>query len=428
MPARAQTNVSQTFGGGWRAAGNHCLPGAHDVAFNRDLLMPISVPHSVLALTAQPLRTVMSVGDSILCGEASWGAVDSGISGPGFMLARLLDDPQAPALHVNCARAGMTTADFVANAWQAIDAHTPDIVLLQTYSANDPDATSREVAWTAWCEAMRLASHARARGSCVILVTSPPFCGRASARDFQLWEETRLFANELIMASGQAYIDSDAVVGTGGGPVDYAPGCCDDGIHPNATGSARLAAAAAAVLQVFEAGSSDGAGQPEALLDALGYSTRAVSRRLTTSGQDLWRPPPAISSSTQLITLLTVHGTVVYADTENGRLRHGPASLVPWNLYAVMQRDSTVILCLRAESGLFSVGLGPGGPWAAGGDTTARVTELELVQAADGGEPRFGFRAAGLYLCAEPWGDVALNRPHLGAWETFKAERVWSIG
>jgi hypothetical protein len=241
---------SQTFGGSWSNPANNCIEGNRDVRYQSNNLSPMLVPHAVLPMTATPTLTIMSVGDSILSGGPSPGVMDAGVNGAGLQLANMLDRPTRPALHVNDATSGMTTSDYIANAVNSLAIMVPDVVLLQTYSANDTGAAGKAAVWNAWQRTMVFASLAVAAGSTVILVTSPPFCGIGSYREAAVWEASRLCANEFVKNSGMPYLDSDAIIGAAGHPVGYRPGCSNDFVHPNALASTLLASAAAALLSV----------------------------------------------------------------------------------------------------------------------------------------------------------------------------------
>jgi hypothetical protein len=239
---------SQTFGGSWCNPANNCIGGNYDVAYQLNDLSPMLVPHAVLPMMGMPTMTIMSVGDSILSGGSSRGPVDAGINGMGLQIAKAMNRPSRPALHVNEATSGMTSIDYVANAANSLASVVPDVILLQTYSANDPDAAVQEVVWTAWQRTMQFASLAAAAGSLVVLVTSPPFCGVGSPREAGVWEAARLSANAMVRRSGMPYVDSDAILGMGSDPVGFRHGCSDDFVHPNDLGSALLAGAALVVL------------------------------------------------------------------------------------------------------------------------------------------------------------------------------------
>jgi hypothetical protein len=191
----------------------------------------------------------MSSGDSMLSGVASRPLdLDQGVNGIGLHLAKILDRPERPALHRNEALSGQNSDYFLSNCVAAMAVFAPDVLLLQTYTANDPDRETRAGVWRCFAAAMEVARQARDSGASVILLTSPPFAGVGSYRYSEEWEEMRLFANELVLNSGIPHVDCDAVVGGAARPEVYRPGMSQDQVHPNDVASAELAAAAAAVL------------------------------------------------------------------------------------------------------------------------------------------------------------------------------------
>ena len=242
---------SQTFGGGWWNSANNCIEGNYEVPYRSDNLAPTTVPHAVLPVMGMPTLTIMSVGDSILSGVGSRGPVDAGINGAGLQLAKLLNRRGRPVFHVNDATSGMNSADFVANATNSLAVMVPDVILLQTWSANDPEAATTHGVWTAWQRAMAFAAMASALGSRVVLVTSPPFCGIGSSRDSRLWAVPRSYANSLIAGAGMPFVDTDAVLGAGLNPAGFRPGCSDDLVHPNDLASSLLASAGAVALSAY---------------------------------------------------------------------------------------------------------------------------------------------------------------------------------
>lgn len=238
---------SETFGGGWADPANYTGAGVGH-GFAGGALFNCAVPHAVIPVLSGPALSIMSVGDSILSGVASLSTVDRGINGVGWQLKGLLDSAARPAFHINEALSGETSGDFLANGTVSLPLYKPDVIILQAYSANDTNAATTAVAWTAFQKAMQFAALAAASGTRVIILTSPPFAGAGSPRPASTWEATRTYANSLVRASGLPYVDCDAAVGTGTGPVSYVGGMSTDLIHPNATGSAALASACAAVL------------------------------------------------------------------------------------------------------------------------------------------------------------------------------------
>ncbi len=239
---------SQTFGGGWLNKANNCIISGFDLHYQPGILSTHSVPHAVLPVMGKPSLTIMSVGDSILSGVGARGAVDAGINGMGFQLAKALNRSNRPVFHVNDATSARSSVDFIANAISTLTTMIPDVIFLQTYSANDPDASTHQGVWAAWQRTMTFAAKAMAEGSHVVLVTSPPFCGIGSFREASVWEAPRRYANSLVMESGLPYIDCDKILGTGSVPVGFKSGYSNDLVHPNDLAASQLASAAIAVL------------------------------------------------------------------------------------------------------------------------------------------------------------------------------------
>jgi hypothetical protein len=238
---------SQTFGGTWGNGGNHCIGGNFHVPRQPGALCAFAVPHSVLPTIAGPSLTCMSVGDSILAGTSSRGQVDSGIDGVGLRLVKLWDRPGRPALHVNEARSGLVSSDFVANGSNTLGTLAPDLVLLQTFSRNDTGSPTQETVWTAYQRAMGFAAKAAAMGSKVIILSAPPCAGKGSPNPASVWEGPRIYANSLVKASGLPFLDSDALLGIGTDPVSFRPETTPDLVHLSDFGAGVLAAAAASL-------------------------------------------------------------------------------------------------------------------------------------------------------------------------------------
>jgi glycosyl transferase family 90 len=122
------------------------------------------------------------------------------------------------------------------------------------------------------------------------------------------------------------------------------------------------------------------------------------------------------------VPLYTAHGTLAYADLEQGRLRHGPADAVPHNL-VLARIDSNVVLLRVTPSGEHrTVLLRPEGPLAAQADRVAldargRAERFTLITY---DRLVFGLGAAGMVLCAEPSGELKLARTKIGRWEQFR--------
>jgi lysophospholipase L1-like esterase len=193
----------------------------------------------------------MSVGDSMMCGGASLTPpphTDRGINGIGMQFVKMLGRPGRPAFHLNEAKAGMTHADSIANATSALPCR-PDLILMLSFSANDPNYQSPAVYRAAWDRSMAFARKATDQGARIIILTYPPSNGVGAARAGQTSEAARIAANNLVRVSDYPFVDTDEIIGVGSNPVSYRSGMSDDTIHPNNDASYRLAAAVAKVAR-----------------------------------------------------------------------------------------------------------------------------------------------------------------------------------
>lgn len=239
---------SRNLGGSWASFGNWAA-GEFAQSYYPPSINNVILPSGIVAAGFRPIITIMSSGDSMLAGVASRPLdLDQGANGVGLHLAKVLDQPERPALHRNEALSGQNSDYFLSNCVDAMAVFTPDVLLLQTYTANDPDCETRAGVWRCFAAAMEVARKARDSGVAVILLTSPPFAGVGSLRYSEEWEATRQFANDLVLNSGVPHVDSDAVVGAGTRPELYRPGLSHDQVHPNDVGAAALATVAASVL------------------------------------------------------------------------------------------------------------------------------------------------------------------------------------
>jgi hypothetical protein len=239
---------SRNLGGGWSNFGNWAA-GDFTQSYYAPSINNAILPSGIVAACSRPMITIMSSGDSMLSGVASRPLdLDQGANGVGLQLAKILDQPERPALHRNEALSGQNSNDFLSNCVDAMTVFAPDVLLLQTYTANNPDCETRAGVWRCFAAAIEVTRKARDSGVAVILLTSPPFAGVGSYRHSEEWEKMRQFANELVFNSGVPHVNSDAVVGAGTRPELYRPGLSHDQVHPNDLGAAALATAAASVL------------------------------------------------------------------------------------------------------------------------------------------------------------------------------------
>jgi len=133
---------------------------------------------------------------------------------------------------------------------------------------------------------------------------------------------------------------------------------------------------------------------------------------------DLILPPGTVGRPVH-----TWFGTILFADRNTGRIRHGLAAAVPRNIFAI-QLGSVVLLARARDSGGYvAARLRPEvrdappndlSPWTGG---FARV--FTMIANGDTTAAAFGLRAAGRFLCAEFDGECTLSRSQQAEWETF---------
>jgi hypothetical protein len=141
---------------------------------------------------------------------------------------------------------------------------------------------------------------------------------------------------------------------------------------------------------------------------------------------DLNGPAPFIPPRTELLPLYTYHGTLAYADTNAGRLRHGPADAVPHNLFVADVGGDGVLLRVTVTGQRRTVRLRPEGRFAGKADPTAlngegRADRFSLVSVEGTPGGAIALQAAGMVLCAEGSGDLEFGRVKIGPWEQFRS-------
>jgi hypothetical protein len=136
-------------------------------------------------------------------------------------------------------------------------------------------------------------------------------------------------------------------------------------------------------------------------------------------GPDIWDPP-----ETRLGRVKTHWGTVIFADTDRGTLRHGPESSSPSNVILAENRGTAYLFHVAPDGSRYTVrvtperqGLSKGSP---PGETAARFQAFRTLPATADEPSVFGLQSGGLLLCAEADGRVTLSRNTLGPWEGFQ--------
>jgi Glycosyl transferase family 90 len=141
-------------------------------------------------------------------------------------------------------------------------------------------------------------------------------------------------------------------------------------------------------------------------------------------GPDLWLPPEA-----RLRRIRTHWGTLVFADTESGTLRHGPEASSPNNVMLADNKGTAHLFHIELDGERYTVDIALEGGGADEGSTASgfpeRFQAFRIVLAE--GRLVFGLRSGGRLLCAEPDGRITLSRTVLGPWERFEiVESLWS--
>jgi hypothetical protein len=125
-------------------------------------------------------------------------------------------------------------------------------------------------------------------------------------------------------------------------------------------------------------------------------------------------------------------GTVVFVDEASFRLRHGPIDAAPANLFFVQQGASGFLVHRTQEGTARPLRFGSPGEAAEVPDANHDPTRFEMVPVPEG-RPDInpatnfvGLRHAGLFLSAEPAGQLPMVSPELRYWECFR--RIPAIG
>jgi hypothetical protein len=143
-----------------------------------------------------------------------------------------------------------------------------------------------------------------------------------------------------------------------------------------------------------------------------------------------WQQPERadliLAPGTVARTVHTGFGTILFADRNTGRIRHGPATAVPRNVFAIQLGAAVVLARARDNGGFVAVRLRPEVRDPAWGDrapwTGGFARTFTMIANGDPAAATFGLRAAGLFLCAEFDGECTLSRSQQAEWETFHFE------
>jgi hypothetical protein len=119
------------------------------------------------------------------------------------------------------------------------------------------------------------------------------------------------------------------------------------------------------------------------------------------------------------VRIFTIHGTVLYVESTNGELRHGPPATSPRNAGIISDGSSGQIMYM-ADGALQPIACLTHSSQSISALEKAAVsaipTRLDIVQL-DGGW--IALKAQNQYLCAEADGRITLSRKEHQAWEHF---------
>ncbi len=113
--------------------------------------------------------------------------------------------------------------------------------------------------------------------------------------------------------------------------------------------------------------------------------------------------------------LCSVHGTLIYFDGANNRLRHGNGPGVPRNAGLMTEDGISWLVCRVGSEWRRLDGLNNAGHIGLAAPVTAPLRFRGQRQPND----LLSLEANGVWLCAEADGTVTLARQTLGPWETF---------
>lgn len=416
------SQFSQTYGGGWMGYGNFCESN-FDLPLGGVICIPASAPHALLPFVSIQTITIMSVGDSILSGVASRGFIDKGVNGVGLQVVKRLNTYKRSVLHVNEARSGMKSVDFIKQAHESLINYRPDIILMEASSPNDQPSVNDIDMWQGFQRSMQFAAIASQHGAKVIIITQPPYAGKRSLRRNVESEQARIFANNLVKMSGVPYVDSDKVLGIGGGPVNYIDGMSDDSdmIHPNEQGAGALAEAVISILK-----EKFGIEYQENVInindDPIKLSEISIFSKNSeiTSFGNIFIFNHIFPKSFKRIPVLTSHGTYLFIDEENRKMKHAKESNIKKNIFAIRINDIIYFEYVRSDGSCVGCFPKPLDPRLLVNKSNAMESFFKLLRGVSDDKTCYAsFSYKGVYLSADQGGEVSISSPKISAWEKF---------
>jgi Glycosyltransferase 61 len=126
----------------------------------------------------------------------------------------------------------------------------------------------------------------------------------------------------------------------------------------------------------------------------------------------------------ELRSVHTHHGSIVFLDPATGELRHGGPDLVARNVFMAIRDGQGHLLHVALDAKRFGIRVLPEQAAAVGtadpAHSEAATAAFRLIETAAGPGSEFGLQNGGLLLCAEVDGRMTLSRSVLGPWERFR--------
>jgi hypothetical protein len=187
-------------------------------------------------VTGTPGATVMGIGDSIMMPPYSVPF--------GLRASLLVSTPQRPVSYVNASYIGFHSEEYLSRAASNIAALKPQIVLIQTFTGNDPITDKSPDA--AFKGALRLTDTAMKSGCVPIFVGPPPEPEITPAEEAVRQDGLR--RTRALAAQGFAVLDIDALWTDSASPTHWRKGYNTDRWHPSDVATAAAGKALAPIL------------------------------------------------------------------------------------------------------------------------------------------------------------------------------------
>jgi hypothetical protein len=144
--------------------------------------------------------------------------------------------------------------------------------------------------------------------------------------------------------------------------------------------------------------------------------------------KELYGPNHSLPAAFRLGRLKTHWGTVIFADTETGTLRHGPEASSPRNVILAAGDGLAFLFHIGPDGYRYSIRIAAEGQFS--GDQLTSGADRDGVQTfralGDGTSQgaAIGLQDDRLLLCAESDGRITLSRRAFGPWERFELVKV----